>query len=157
MRSRRIRGVALVLCTAAIAAPVAQATTRPPEGAPRVGGGGNGGAVSSWLRGIRPAPRTPAIAAPVAQATTRPPEGAPRVGGGGNGGAVSTWLRGLRPPPQPNRPVLVDRRPIVLESGGFDWADAGIGAAGAAGLVLVGGGAVLLARRGRREQIATSQ
>jgi hypothetical protein len=152
MNSRRIRGVALVLCTAAIAAPAAQATTRPPEGAPRVGGGGTGGAVSSWLRG-----QTAAIVAPAAQATKRPPEGAPRVGGGGTGGAVSSWLRGYVPVPQPNRPVVVDRRPIVLESGGFDWADAGIGVAGAAGLVLVGGGALLLARRGRRGHIATSE
>jgi hypothetical protein len=59
--------------------------------------------------------------------------------------------------PQPNRPVVIDRRPIVLESGGFDWADGGIGVAGAVGLALVGGGALLLARRGRRGHIATSE
>jgi hypothetical protein len=112
MNSRRIRGAALVLCTAAIAAPAAQATTRPPEGAPRVGG---------------------------------------------QGAAVTPRLRGYGPVPQPNRPIVVDRRPIVLESGGFEWADAGIGAAGAAGLALVGVGAVLLARRGRKGHIATSE
>jgi hypothetical protein len=47
-------------------------------------------------------------------------------------------------------PIVIDRRPIVVESGGFDWADAGIGAATAAGAVLIAGGAALLARRGQR-------
>jgi hypothetical protein len=114
MISRRILGrAALVLCTAAIAAPAAQATFRD------YGAGGTGGGA-----GAAP-PREPAE----------------------HGRGVAQ---------QDTGPVVIDRRPIVLESGGFDWADAGIGAAGAAGLVLVGSGAVLLARRGRREQIATS-
>ena len=56
------------------------------------------------------------------------------------------------------RPIVIDRRPIVIESGGFDWADAGIGAATAAGFVLVGGGAALLARRGHRAaRVATGE
>ena len=117
MNSRRIRGVAaLVLCTAAIAAPSAQATFRD------YGAGGTGGGAG---------------AAPPREPTEH-----------GRGGPVAQ---------QDTSPVVIDRRPIVLESGGFDWADAGIGAAGAAGLVLVGGGAVLLARHGRRGQIATSE
>jgi hypothetical protein len=58
------------------------------------------------------------------------------------------------PIPQPNkRPIVIDRRPIVIESSGLDWADAGIGAATAAGLMLVGGGTVLLVRRGQRAQL----
>lgn len=109
MNSRRIRGVALVLCTAAIAAPAAQATFNDH------GAGATGGA------GAAP-PRDPAE----------------------HGRGVAQ---------QDTSPVVIDRRPIVLESGGFDWAEAGIGAAGAAGLVLVGGGAVLLARRGRRTRL----
>jgi hypothetical protein len=79
---------------------------------------------------------TVAIAAPAAQATFR------------DYGPVAQ---------QDGTPVVIDRRPIVIESGAFDWADAGIGAAAAAGLVLIGGGAELLARRGRRGQIATSE
>jgi hypothetical protein len=111
MNSRRILGrAALVLCTAAMAAPAAQATLR------EYGTGGGAGAAT---------PREPAEH--------------------GRGGPVAR---------QDTSPVVIDRRPIVLESGGFDWADAGIGAAGAAGLVLVGGGAVLLARRGRRTRLA---
>ena len=115
MSSRRILGrAALVLCTAAIAAPAAQATFSD------YGAGGTGGGAGA-----------------------APPRGPAEHG------------RGVAQ--QDTSPVVIDRRPIVLESVGFDWADAGIGAAGVAGLVLVGGGAVLLARRGRREQIATSE
>ena len=114
MNSRRILGrAALVLCTAAIAAPAAQATV-PDYGA--VGTGGGAGAAP---------PREPAEH--------------------GMGGRVAQ---------QGTSPVVIDRRPIVLESAGFDWADAGIGAAGAAGLVLLGGGTMLLARRCQRTQVA---
>jgi hypothetical protein len=105
MNSRRILGrAALVFCTAAMAAPAAQATLHDY---------GAGAAT----------PREPAE----------------------HGRGVAQ---------QDTSPVVIDRRPIVLESGSFDWADAGLGAAGAAGLVLVGGGAVLLARRGRRTRLA---
>lgn len=45
-------------------------------------------------------------------------------------------------PQTDQRPIVIDRRPIVVESGRFDWAEAGIGAASAAGFMLVGGGAV---------------
>lgn len=145
MNSRRIRGVALVLCTAAIAAPAAQATCRglPCDRPPQDGLGhkyehGRGGASSrqplpmfSYPRGDRPRTNL-------------------------TGTDWATYTKG-DVVPQPSRAVVIDRRPIVLESGGFDRADAGIGAAGAAGLLLVGCGPLLLARRGRRGHIANSE
>ena len=45
-----------------------------------------------------------------------------------------------RPDPPPPKPVRV--------SSGFDWGDAGIGAAGALGLSMIAGGIVLVSRRG---------
>ena len=151
MNGRRILGRAvLVLCTAAIAAPAAQATFYS-------AGGTNGG------RCAAPGDECGRGGGPVAQQDRRPvPQATVRHYSATGGGA------GAAPPREPaehgrgvaqqaTSPVVIDRRPIVLESVGFDWADAGIGAAGAAGLVLIGGGAVLLTRHGRREQIATSE
>ena len=43
---------------------------------------------------------------------------------------------------------------VEADSRGFDWEDAGIGAAGAVTLLCLGTGAVVLTRRGRREQPA---
>jgi hypothetical protein len=144
MSSRRIRGAALVLCTAAIAAPVAQAAVRDYGPSPTANlryntyEHGRGG-TSPW--------KPP-------QPTSYPLGDRPRTNLTGTEWASNTEGEVV---PQPNRPAVIDRRPIVLKSGGFDWADAGIGAAGVAGLVLVGGGAVLLTRHGRRGEIATSE
>ena len=43
---------------------------------------------------------------------------------------------------------------IVIRPGGFDWTDAGIGAVFALGLVLLAGGAALVARRHRQTSAA---
>ena len=107
-------------------------------------------------------PREPAEhgrGGPVAQQDTRPVAQATfrYYGTGGSAGAATPREpaeHGRGAAPQDTSPVVIDRRPIVLKSGGFDWADAGLGAAGAAGLVFVGGGAVLLGRRGRRTRLA---
>ena len=151
MNGRRILGrAALALCTAAIAAPAAQATFSDD------GTGGGAGAAP---------PREPyehGRGRPVAQQDTRAVAEATLSdydagGTGGGAGAApprEPYEHGRGAAQQATRPVVIDRRPIVLESGGFDWADAGIGAAGAAGLVLVGGGAVLLARRGQGTRVA---
>jgi hypothetical protein len=146
MTSQRIREVVLVLCTAAIAAPAAQATFQDSGAGPTATsddkayehGRGRGG-TSPW----KPA-----------ETISYPRGDRPRTNLTGTEWATYSESELVT---QPKRPVVIDRRPIVLESGGFDWADAGIGAAGAAGLALVGGGAVLLARRGRRGEIATSE
>jgi hypothetical protein len=151
VNSRRICGrAALVLCTAAIAAPAAQATFSD-HGA----GGTGGGAGAAPPRESAEHGRGGLVAQQdtrsVAQATLGD------YGTGGGAGAApprESAEHGRGMAQQDRSPVVIDRRPIVLESGGFDWADAGIGAAGAAGLVLVGGGAVLLARRGRRARLA---
>lgn len=46
---------------------------------------------------------------------------------------------------------------VLADSKGFDWSDAGIGAGGALGLMLLlGGGALLAARHGRRGRLAAS-
>jgi hypothetical protein len=44
----------------------------------------------------------------------------------------------------------------VESSSGFDWGDAGIGAAATLSLLGLGGGAVIVGRRARRRQPATS-
>jgi hypothetical protein len=50
-----------------------------------------------------------------------------------------------RPAERPAEPIVVQAEPIVHEAEAFDWADAGIGAAGALAIVTVSGG--LVARR----------
>lgn len=54
-------------------------------------------------------------------------------------------------------PAQVPVRIIEVQSSGFEWGDAGIGAAGMLALVLVGVGVVMagMHRRGRRSPIAT--
>jgi hypothetical protein len=57
---------------------------------------------------------------------------------------VETYTPGHLPQPSPV---------VSVPTGGFDWADAGIGAAGMLALVAVGSGALMIAsqrRRGRR-------
>lgn len=44
--------------------------------------------------------------------------------------------------------------PIVIRPGGFDWGDAGIGAAIATGALMLAGGLSLVARRHRRASVA---
>jgi hypothetical protein len=41
---------------------------------------------------------------------------------------------------------------VTIRDGGFDWTDAGIGAAGAVALGLLGAGGVLLVRDGREQK-----
>lgn len=48
---------------------------------------------------------------------------------------------------QPTRTIEVPRTVTVDSPSGFDWGDAGIGAAGALSLLALGGGSVLVARR----------
>ena len=63
-------------------------------------------------------------------------------------------------PPSPDPPQPKSQRPVELVrvSGdrGFEWADAGIGAAGALGLSLLAGGGVLIAQRRGRSMRAAS-
>jgi hypothetical protein len=56
----------------------------------------------------------------------------------------------LHPPPAAaRRAPSATARVVEVHSGGFDWADAGLGAAGMLSLLGVGAGAVLVMRRGR--------
>ena len=50
----------------------------------------------------------------------------------------------------------VSRVVVPADSTGFDWSDAGIGAGGAFGLMLLGGGALLAARHSRRGRLAAT-
>lgn len=64
----------------------------------------------------------------------------------------------LRPDdrPGPRGPgTAVDSRPIVVvdRPNGFDWVDAGVGAAAALGLVLLASGVSLVARRHRKASV----
>jgi hypothetical protein len=43
---------------------------------------------------------------------------------------------------------------VVISNGGFDWTDAGIGAAGGFAIALIVGGVFLLSNRGSREKLA---
>jgi hypothetical protein len=54
------------------------------------------------------------------------------------------------PPPAARHAPQATTRVVEIRSGGFDWADAGLGAAGMLSLLGVGAGAVLVTRRGRR-------
>jgi hypothetical protein len=86
---------------------------------------------------------------------------------------VSIERRRFVRPPTPARPALGPPRNYGLtntrsrpglyqpvdrvvsdDSSGFDWADAGIGAGSALGLMLLGGGALLAARHNRRGRLA---
>jgi hypothetical protein len=59
-------------------------------------------------------------------------------------------------PPQPAHSTSVEIVRVADHSG-FDWADAGIGAAGALGLsMLAAGGIVLTQRRGRHSSTAAT-
>lgn len=61
--------------------------------------------------------------------------------------------------PGPGGPEPITSTPTTVSSGpssGFDWGDAGIGAAGALALLGLGAGTVALVRRDRREHPAVS-
>jgi hypothetical protein len=112
--------------------------------------------VSTGVAGIRPDNRAthgPGVVLEGATASTRPDDGA-KHGVGPLGGSLAQAVRpddrawrGIGP-----EPVLVPvAAPAPTSSAdGFDWTDAGIGAVGAVGLVLVlAGGAVFVIRRNR--------
>jgi hypothetical protein len=134
------------------------------------------------VRGLAAAVAALAFAAPAAQAddwyagletaVVRPDDRADRV----SPGAVETAVvrpddRGVRVSPvSPGEPALLPddregvRGPgsapqatparIVVSPPGFVWIDAGIGAAMAFGLILLGGGMLLVARRHRKATVA---
>lgn len=83
-----------------------------------------------------------ALAAAVAAAAVGP---AAAMRGPGEGPAVVHPTAGPQPPTQVIR---------VVQTSGFDWSDAAVGAGSAAGAVGVAAGAALLARR-RRPEAAT--
>jgi hypothetical protein len=53
------------------------------------------------------------------------------------------------PPAAAGHAPRATTRIVEVRAGGFDWADAGLGAAGMLSLLGVGAGAVLVTRRGR--------
>ena len=53
------------------------------------------------------------------------------------------------PPPAASHAPQATTRIVEVRAGGFDWTDAGLGAAGMLSLLGVGAGAVLVTRRGR--------
>jgi hypothetical protein len=53
------------------------------------------------------------------------------------------------PPAAASHAPQATTRVVEIRAGGFDWADAGLGAAGMLSLLGVGAGAVLVTRRGR--------
>lgn len=57
---------------------------------------------------------------------------------------------------QPVRPVTIVRQPQANGSAGFQWDDAGIGAAGAIVLLGAGAGAATTIRRRRSSRVATA-
>jgi hypothetical protein len=52
--------------------------------------------------------------------------------------------------PSLGRPIPIAPRVTIVEPSPFDWGDAGIGAAGAFGLMLLAGGVVIVSRHGDR-------
>ncbi len=67
----------------------------------------------------------------------------------------------LNPPPVDTAPVRVENppaapQPTVGSESGFDWGDAGIGAAGAVVLLSAGAGGTIVARRRRAQRAAVS-
>ena len=56
----------------------------------------------------------------------------------------------------PNAPSNVAPAVSTSSGGGFDWGDAGIGAAAVVSLLGLAGGAILVVRRGRRHETAIS-
>jgi hypothetical protein len=87
-----------------------------------------------------------AIAAPMAEARHAPAEAELSTS---PSGPVDAATRHHHPDvAQPLTRVIA-----VTRAGGFDWADAGIGAGGALGAVLLAGGSVLLVKRTHRRAI----
>jgi hypothetical protein len=150
-RHKVLAGLAVAIASLAVAAPAAQA--------------------DDWYRGstataVRPDDRAgahgPGAALPD-ESAVRPDDRAGRVSPGTGETAARPDDRGARVSPViPSEPaVLPDDRAgvrgpgaappsIVIFPDGFDWTDAGIGAALAFGLVLLGSGMLLVARRHRR-------
>src|SRR5919197_4276464 len=58
----------------------------------------------------------------------------------------------MRAPDHSKDASSVVTRTVKVESSGFDWADAGLGAAGTLALLTLGAGAVVVVRRGQRGQ-----
>jgi hypothetical protein len=58
--------------------------------------------------------------------------------------------------PDVREDVGVARSVTIVEPSAFDWGDAGVGAAGAFGLMLLGSGIALIAHSHRRAQTSTS-
>jgi len=73
-------------------------------------------------------------------------------------GAVTTQPAELRSPDTRDAPIVVPSMPratvVVRETPAFDWADAGIGAAGGFAIALLLGGIVLLSQRGNDRKLA---
>jgi hypothetical protein len=73
-------------------------------------------------------------------------------------GAVTTQPVELRSPDTRDAPIVVPSMPrtrvVVRETPAFDWADAGIGAAGGFAIALLLGGVVLLTQRGDERKLA---
>ena len=62
------------------------------------------------------------------------------------------------PPRLPNTSATTPRDAVVVRvDGGFDWLDAGVGAAGSMGLALALGAAILTVRRSRSDAAATPE
>ncbi len=157
-----IRRLALGLAVAAIAAPAAQAdpwyddsgiagnaTVRPDDRAVRVS------PLGAPETAVRPDDR-PGLRGPGAvidAVSLRPDDRAIRVT------PVSAPETAVRPDDRPGLrgPGAAPQDSplqIVIRPGGFDWTDAGIGAVFALGLVLLAGGAALVARRHRQTSAA---
>jgi hypothetical protein len=96
------------------------------------------------LRHIAAAAAIVAVAAPAAQAAET----------SGIGGTSETFTDvredGSYFGPSLGRRIRVTPRVTIVEPSAFDWGDAGVGAAGAFGLVLLTGGVVIVARNSRR-------
>lgn len=67
----------------------------------------------------------------------------------GPGGRIITSADEFPAQPQAPRPTVVP-----APSGGFDWGDAGVGAAGTLSLLLFAGGSLLVVRQTRRTGLA---
>jgi hypothetical protein len=73
------------------------------------------------------------------------------AGAAGAAPSAGAHVADLHPPPAATRNApQATTRIVEVHSGGFDWADAGLGAAGMLSLLGVGAGAVLVTRRGRQ-------
>jgi hypothetical protein len=174
-KQRILGGIAAAIAALAFAAPAAHADdwynglesaiVRPDDRAEARGPGATGAEIVARpddravrispgvvVTAVRPDDRAVRVS-PGVETAVRPDDRAVRVSpvGSVEPVALPDDRAGVRGPGAAPEPTPAH---IVLSPGGFDWTDAGIGAGMALGLILLGSGMLLVARRHRRPTAA---